>query len=552
MPLPTGYIIKDTYRVERILGTGGMSVVYEVTHIHFGRSFALKLIHSVHSHKDYYRERFLQEARILGQLRHRHIVEVTDVGMTPEGTPFMVMEKLEGQTLTEFLAQMGPLPPEIALSICRQVGRALKTAHNHEQHPVVHRDLSPGNIFLCPVDDDPYYVKILDFGIAKWNHPEHGIKTHAPIQMGTPPYMSPEQVRGDLDLDARTDQFALAAILFETLTGEKAFLRQGEEPKQALHHVQFDEPPALPLPPELEPALRKALSKNRSDRFPSVVEFLAALGVAISSQKPVWPGVPAGSKPTDSGAHEAKAPVNAPLPAPPARAEAPTPAQHSDAVTTQAERIVPPPPAEERVPPTATKPAAEVVRPAPVAPQAVDAVAPTEDESDPPPPKLGFLLVAGGIALSAAVAVWWSASRVPPPPVDAGVKDMRVGEDLAPPPDLTPPPDLVSPRDLKPPPDLASPHKITPLCVRQRLIDGPLNSAQKQLIVECFSWIEAQMNGNYDFKLSYDLNSKKFLIDSVVVGSKEIYQPRFRACVSAKLPTMSSPIAIRIHGRACP
>ena len=283
MTVSEGEIIGRNYRVERLLGEGGMARVYLVTHTRMPKRFALKLIAiagGLSKPKGDFIARFRQEATVLARLHHAHIVDVVDYDETADGMPFLVMEYLEGEDLAHFLSRTNVLQPDVALAIAYQVGTALQAAHDAG---VVHRDLKPGNIFLSRNGPFPNFVKVLDFGIAKLLREDGEVKTRPMALMGTPAYMSPEQAKGASDrLDARSDQFALAVILYEMLSGRRPFcLNATEEPLAILAHIVSHDPPAIPIP-RVGEALAKAMSKEPEQRFASVKEFLAALGARKS------------------------------------------------------------------------------------------------------------------------------------------------------------------------------------------------------------------------------------------------------------------------------
>lgn len=268
-----GQVIKDTYRIERRLGAGGMAEVYLVSHTRFPRQFALKLMLHDMGEKKVFLERFRREAEILAKLRHPHIVDVTDWDYV-DGRPFLVMEYLEGETLDAFLRRTGPLSLPVALDIATQIGQALDSAHTAG---IIHRDLKPSNIFLDKNGSKANFVKILDFGIAKITHVEKTPLTAQSAIMGTPGYMAPEQALGQTgDIDHRTDQFALAIILYEMLVGHPLFYTPGEAVYTILARIVSENVPPLPYEP-LNQVIQKALSKKREDRFPSLQAFLAAL-----------------------------------------------------------------------------------------------------------------------------------------------------------------------------------------------------------------------------------------------------------------------------------
>lgn len=279
MTIADGEIIGRTYRVERLLGEGGMARVYLVTHTRMPKRFALKLIAisgGSGKAKGDFIARFRQEATVLARLHHPHIVDVVDYDETPDGMPFLVMEYLEGEDLAHFLSRTNVLQQDVALAIAYQVGTALQAAHDAG---VVHRDLKPGNIFLSRNGPFPNFVKVLDFGIAKLLREDGHVKTRPMALMGTPAYMSPEQAKGAADqLDARSDQFALAVIIYEMLTGRRPFcLNPDETPLAILAHIVSHEPPQLPIP-RIGEVLARAMSKEPEKRFASIKEFLAALG----------------------------------------------------------------------------------------------------------------------------------------------------------------------------------------------------------------------------------------------------------------------------------
>jgi serine/threonine-protein kinase len=268
-----GQIIKDTYRVERRLGAGGMAEVYLVSHTRLPRQFALKLmLVDMDGRKDFL-ERFRREAEVLAKLRHPHIVDVNDWDFL-DGRPYLVMEYLEGETLDTFLHRTGPLSVPVALDICAQIGQALDATH---AAGIVHRDLKPSNIFLDKNGNRPNFVKILDFGIAKMERVDTTPLTAQSAIMGTPGYMAPEQALGHTgEIDHRTDQFALAAILYEMLAGHPAFYSPGDAVYSILARIVTEAVP--PLPNEhMNRALQRALSKKAVDRFPSLQAFLVAL-----------------------------------------------------------------------------------------------------------------------------------------------------------------------------------------------------------------------------------------------------------------------------------
>jgi serine/threonine protein kinase/Tol biopolymer transport system component len=267
-PLPAGTSV-GPYRIVALLARGGMGDVYRATDPRLGRDVALKMLTSAERGDGHAVERFQQEARITASLDHPNIVKVFDVGMS-NGRPYLVSELLDGETLRAPIGR-GAVAPADALSIARALTSGLSAAH---ARGLVHRDLKPENIFLTRSGT----AKILDFGIAKLAQDPavpRGLATLTGVVLGTAGYLAPEQVKGD-PVDARTDLFALGSILFELMTGQRAFVRA--HTIDTLHAIVHDDPPDL-LPPgtALTSIVRRLLAKPPDARFQSAADLLWAL-----------------------------------------------------------------------------------------------------------------------------------------------------------------------------------------------------------------------------------------------------------------------------------
>jgi len=293
-------LLGGTYRILRRIGSGGMGEVYEATHERLAHRYAVKFLHpGVRDHPEAL-PRFMREAQITSRLRHPGIVSVVDFNTLPDGSAYLVMEYLEGESLGKVMASTGPLPLSRVVDITDQLSSALTAAH---LQGVVHRDMHPQNVFVMPGSGgQSERIKILDFGISKIASVSQKITGMAAV-MGTPQYMSPEQAEGKSEeLDAASDQFSLAAIVYEMLTGRKAFT--GETLASVAYQIVHAAPVPIrklrpKLPVEMENVVTRALSKNKRDRFPSVSEFAVHLrwtatlpaGDAPSGQGPE-PGAP--------------------------------------------------------------------------------------------------------------------------------------------------------------------------------------------------------------------------------------------------------------------
>lgn len=272
--LPAGVVLGERYRIERPLGRGGMADVYLASDLRLPKQCAVKVLRT-NTADQQLRYRFQREADILASLHHAHIVDVSDLGVTAEDQPYLVMELLEGEDLSLFMQRTGPLRLPVALNICMQIGDALLTAH---KLGVVHRDLKPANIFLCKRGPFPNFVKVLDFGIAKLSRPDTTTVTGTATIMGTPGYMAPEQAVGAQDkVDHRADQFALAAILYEMLAGHPPFHSYGQPMGVILEQALYNEPVPLPMP-HINAAVMRALAKKPENRFPDIQSFLDNVG----------------------------------------------------------------------------------------------------------------------------------------------------------------------------------------------------------------------------------------------------------------------------------
>jgi serine/threonine-protein kinase len=275
-----GTVLEGAYRITRLIGEGGMGAVYEAVQLRLNKRVAIKLMARDLAANREALARFHREAEITSHLGHPHLVTVFDFGQAESGEPYLVMEYLEGEDLDHRLRRVGRLSIEATVHVVRQVASALNAAHDQG---VVHRDLKPGNVFLVQIPGEPDFVKVLDFGISKMKAARTQL-TSASAVMGTPNYMSPEQATGMLDdIDHRADQWALACIAWEMLSGRCPFV--ADEPAALLYQIiNLDPHPLAPrvpgLPPAVETALRRGLRKKPAERFSSMREFSRELEAA--------------------------------------------------------------------------------------------------------------------------------------------------------------------------------------------------------------------------------------------------------------------------------
>lgn len=273
-----GDIIAGRYRVQRVLGIGGMGVVVAARHEELDTLVAIKMLRpEILMNRDVV-ARFAAEARAAVRIKSEHVARVTDVGTLPEGSPYMVMEYLEGSDLAELVQKRGKLPLHEAVDYVLQACEALAEAHSLG---IIHRDLKPGNLFLCRRADGSELVKVLDFGISKTTGTgSNPSLTGTSTLLGSPTYMSPEQLSSSKSVDCRTDIWALGIILHEILSGEVPF-RSDTLPELFLAIVQKQPPGLEQLRPDLprgfaEVVLR-CLEKDRSRRFENVGQLAVAL-----------------------------------------------------------------------------------------------------------------------------------------------------------------------------------------------------------------------------------------------------------------------------------
>jgi serine/threonine protein kinase len=276
--LATGAVLQDTYRIVRQIGRGGMGAVYEAIHLRLAGRYAVKVLLSQTAADPQAFARFRREAEVTSGLRHPNIVQVIDFNQTPQGNPYLVMEFLEGCDLAGELARLaGPMPLARVAAVLRQTVSGLGAAHSRG---VIHRDLKPDNLFLARIDgEEGEVLKILDFGISKVKEATTKLTRESAV-FGTAHYMSPEQAAGQIDrIDIRSDQFSLAAIVYQMLAGQEPF--NGDSVAAIVYQVVHAEPRPLPLlnptiTPDLATVIAKAMSKDRDQRFSNVREFFNA------------------------------------------------------------------------------------------------------------------------------------------------------------------------------------------------------------------------------------------------------------------------------------
>jgi serine/threonine protein kinase len=278
-----GRILADRYQLVTPIGRGGMGVVWRAEHTRLGSPVAVKLLHDAVAEQPDAGPRFLREARACAAIRGPNVVQVLDFGIE-DGTPYIAMELLEGESLRERLERERTLSPESTVLVLGQVAKAIGRAH---KHGIVHRDLKPGNIHLCK-DEDEEIVKVLDFGLAKLLEGTQlggGPLTVTGAVMGTASYMSPEQARGRMDLDHRADLWSLAIIAFQCLTGRLPLT--GRTEADLLVNI-CTEP--MPKPSAVTPGLpaafdawfARATRRAPDDRFQSGAEMADALRAALT------------------------------------------------------------------------------------------------------------------------------------------------------------------------------------------------------------------------------------------------------------------------------
>jgi eukaryotic-like serine/threonine-protein kinase len=283
--LRVGEVLANKYRVERVLGVGGMGVVVAAKHLQLDQMVALKFLRHDAMRDPKIVSRFEQEARAAARLKSAHVARILDVGLLETGSPYIVMECLEGQDLSAVLRERGALEVSRACDFVIQACDAIAEAHGLG---IVHRDLKPGNLFLAETSHGEQIVKVLDFGISKSHGSADDLNmTCTQDVMGSPRYMSPEQMRSAKNVDGRTDIWSLGVILYQLVAGQVPF--QAETLSALCFKVAMDPVPPLPavavaIPPELDRVIRRALEKDPARRYSSAGELAYALAPFASAE----------------------------------------------------------------------------------------------------------------------------------------------------------------------------------------------------------------------------------------------------------------------------
>jgi eukaryotic-like serine/threonine-protein kinase len=276
-----GAIVAGKYRLDAVIGEGGMGAVWAATHTGLGQAVAIKFISKEFITSSEALRRFDSEAKAAAQLRSRHVVQVFDNGTLEDGTPYIAMELLRGENVHARVHRAGPVPVNEAIEILSQCCKALSRAH---AAGIVHRDIKPDNIFLTQTDEEGILVKVLDFGIAKFaSSPSDHSSTRTGAVLGTPLYMSPEQARGLKTIDYRTDIYSLGLVAYTMLTGNLAF--SSESFGDLLVQICTAPLPSLCanapwLPAAMELWFQRACARDPASRFASAQELADALRAA--------------------------------------------------------------------------------------------------------------------------------------------------------------------------------------------------------------------------------------------------------------------------------
>jgi serine/threonine protein kinase len=289
MPFAPGQVINEKYEVVDLVGVGGLGFVIAAVHLELDEKVALKFLRPEALANAEAVGRFAREARASAQIQSVHVARVFDVGTLPDGAPFIVMEYLEGSDLGALLQQRGALPVPVAIEYVLQTCEALAAAH---ARGVVHRDIKPDNLFLNRLARGVEVIKVLDFGISKLPLARSAFEARHPLAettsaMGSPIYMSPEQIRASKSIDARTDIWSLGCVLYELLTNHLAFEAPSvtevtalilESPGPSLRSTRPE------LPAQLEPIIQRCLAKQPDQRYQDVAELAVALAPFASAR----------------------------------------------------------------------------------------------------------------------------------------------------------------------------------------------------------------------------------------------------------------------------
>src|SRR5882724_747518 len=323
MSLSTGDVIDGKYRIIRLIGEGGMGAVYEGENIRIHRTVAIKVLHAGVAENQDAVQRFEREAQAAGRIGSEHIVEVLDLGNLPSGDRYMVMEFMDGDSLSTRIQNKGRIPPIDLYPIAHQLLAALHAAHTAG---IIHRDLKPDNVYLLKARGGVAdFVKLLDFGISKFNQlsGDSGFSmTRTGAVMGTPYYMAPEQAKGSRDLDHRVDLYAAGVILYEAITGEVPF--NADTFNELLFKIVLEAAkPVEQVVPNIDPSfaaiVNKSMGREPATRFQTAREFQQALEqwaagagpqlVASFGAPAQYGAPPAPHQPIGSGQYAAAAPA---------------------------------------------------------------------------------------------------------------------------------------------------------------------------------------------------------------------------------------------------